>query len=381
MNASRTRHDESCRLLGGGPVNVPGYVAEAVASCAMGHRDPSCRSLIRDVSDRLRAIAGVSADDFAVIPIAGSGTAANEMVLSSTVRPGDCVLVLGNGEFGYRLQGLSTYYNRTELLDFGWGGTIDLLQVEEAITRLRPSLVAVVQHETSTGLLNPIVEIGQICASHGSRLFVDTVSSMGADPINLAICNATFATTSSGKSLGAMPGVALVLARRSAMSDVVRIPRRGHYLNLSIAYESIEATGLTSNTPAVQLLAGLDAALRGIEAEGLDNRVQAIRLRTDYLRETLLAKGWELYFPDAVRSYAGTCAKLPEGMSFADFGAALLRHRFTVHAGKGPFADRMFQVCCTVGVDMALIDEFCETVTRIREEASPGGQADAIAAV
>ena len=275
------------RLLSGGPVNVPEFVAKAVAECDIGHRDPRCRELIQSVSDRLCWMANVSDRDFSVIPVTGSGTAANEMVISSTVRQGDLLLVLANGEFGYRLHRQSDCYNHTALLDFGWGNAIDVKQAAVEIERSRPAMVAMVHHETSTGMLNPAEEIGRICAEQNSKLFVDAISSFGADPIDLAQCKASFATTTAGKSLGAMPGVSIVFAHRSAVAELAGIEAHSHYLNLPAAYDAIEKTGFTVNTPAVALLSGLDAALRGIERKGIERHYHTIHTRTNYLRQSI----------------------------------------------------------------------------------------------
>lgn len=359
------------RLLCGGPVNLHPDVAKAVTDWSFSHRDPECRDLIHGVTRRLNAVMGLHNHSHHVALTTGSGTTANEMVLASAVGDGDSVLVLSNGEFGDRLAGMSQIYNKTTRLSFGWSGDMLLEKIERAIERLKPSLVAMVHCETSTGLLTPVDAVSKLCQARNIPLFVDMVSSFGADTVQFRPEEVAYLTTSSGKSLGALPGIAIIFAARDQVALQRERKPKSLSLNLARTIVSIEETGYTPNTVAVHLLAGLDAALRLIEQEGPAQRLGRIERVTQYLAASLSDVGWTIENDCVSRSNAVTCVKIPDDLSYEQVLKPLRHFGFSVHDGKGPYCGKIFQVSCTVGVDQTVVDEFCDALVGVYSPAEP----------
>ncbi|MFT7580256.1 MAG: 2-aminoethylphosphonate-pyruvate transaminase, partial [Myxococcota bacterium] len=223
--------EKSFHLLCPGPVNVRPEVARALTAYEFCHREEEFSALLDDTIKNALAVCDADPAMYGAVVVTGSGTAGNEAVLSSVVGPDETVLVLTNGEFGERLANISKIYNDTVVIDHAWGEPLDLERLVTELHGRSVGLVAMVHHETSTGVLNPVEAIGEICELHGVRLFADMVSSYSADPVDLSSGAITFMTTSSGKAIAAYPGLALVIGRRDAFEALASLPVTNHYLS------------------------------------------------------------------------------------------------------------------------------------------------------
>src|SRR6185312_6457358 len=135
-------------------------------------------------------------------------------ILSSVVGEKN-ILVISNGEFGERLYNISRLHNQnTYLLNFGWGRKLDLDRIEECIQERGIDIVAMVHHETSSGMLNDIETIGALLKTYGVSFIVDCVSSAGAEMIDMDKCCIAFCSSSSSKAIGAHPGLSFVVGRK-----------------------------------------------------------------------------------------------------------------------------------------------------------------------
>lgn len=331
-------------LLCPGPVNVDSCVSEAYSRCALSHREEEFSRLLQEVQQGLLSIAGLNeADGGLALVITGSGTAANEAVLASTVTADMTVIVPSNGEFGERLADISNIYNRTIQLRHEWGEDIDLQKLSALLDNHPRALVAMVHHETSTGLLNPITETGQLCEKHGAVFFVDAVSSFSADPVNIEQSRITYLSTSSGKALACYPGLSVVIAREKDLRECEHIHPRNHYLNLYRYYRANSICRQTPNTPATPLIASLAQSLSQIFKEGIENRHRRLESMADYLRQEFAARG--LYqSPGKPQSVVLTNFALPAGFTFPHLQHRLIEHGFVIYSAKGPLQDRYFQV-------------------------------------
>lgn len=169
-----------------GPVNVAKNVRLAICKEDICHRETDFNDLLQDIEHkllRLFEIRDVSA--YRAVVITGSGTAANEAILSSVVGDKN-ILILSNGEFGQRLHNISAIHNKnTFLLEFPWGHRLDLGKVETALQKRKIDILMMVHHETSSGMLNPLQAVGALCLEYGVMFIVDCVSSAGAEVIDM----------------------------------------------------------------------------------------------------------------------------------------------------------------------------------------------------
>jgi len=333
-------------------------VAQAYSRCALSHREDSFSILLSQVQQALLFIAGVrTLDEYSALVITGSGTAANEAVLTSAVPPDTVVIVLSNGEFGERLAGLSATYNNTTIIKSEWGEDLDLVQLEHLLGNTPRALVAMVHHETSTGLLNPIEQVGRLCKRYGAQLFVDAVSSFAADPILLEDSGITFLTTSSGKAIAGYPGLSFVLGRNKDFVKLGDYPVKNHYLNLYRYFQASTEDRQTPNTPAVSLIATLHESLQEICSEGISQRYRRLCELAAYMRGELAAR--DLYQPPGKpQSVILTNAFLPDKMTFADLQRQLKEKGFVIYDAKGPLRGRFFQVSIIGDITIADIDRF-----------------------
>ena len=352
-------YSNSYCLLCPGPVNVRPEVARALTEYDFCHREEEFSVLLQQTVENALDVACLNRELYAAVIVTGSGTAGNEAVLASVLQPDERALVLASGEFGGRLGELCKLYNpNTEVLNFGWGESFDLDLIEEKLHQGSFDLLAMVHHETSTGLLNPVEAIGAICEATDTKLFVDAVSSYSADRCDWEKAKVTFMTTSAGKAIGAYPGLAIVFGRKSAFEDLKDIPVKNHYLNLYRHYDFYERLQQTPNTPAVPLLMALNRALTLALDEGHEGRLKRMAGLADTVRKHLRARGLRESFRDHERSVVLTTVDLPQGVSFDEMRRGLRELGFVIYGGKGPLKDKTFQVSTISDVGEAQIEAF-----------------------
>jgi len=352
------------RLLCPGPVNVDSRIARALTSAEPCHREDEFEQLLGSLMGGLLAVADLSPKTHAAVVITGSGSAANEAVISSIVPEGGAVLVISNGEFGERLARTSAHHHpQTEHLAFAWGEPIDLVRVGAALRARHFAVVAVVHHETSTGMLNPVRDVAALCHGVGSQLYVDAVSSFAADPLDLQAPGIAFVGTSAGKALSAYPGLAVVFGTHEAFVRLEAIRPRTQYLDLGRHYRMAQEHSQTPNTPAVPLFLALDEAVRLVLEEGVAARMQRLRSHQEFIRTRLSALGCELLFDASVAtSNVLTTCWLPEGVGYESLRVALRQRGFIVYGGKGPLLNRVMQVSALGTVDRDALQAFFEAL-------------------
>jgi 2-aminoethylphosphonate-pyruvate transaminase len=340
-------------------VNVHPEVASALASFEFGHREEELSWLLEDLRRNLMAVADVDPERHTAVFLTGSGTSANESVLASAVADDDTVLVIQNGEFGERLARISRIYNeQTVTVRHDWGERIDLDRVAAALDRHDVKLVVMVHHETSTGMLNPVEEVGRLAHEKGARFVVDAVSSFSADALDFERAHITFLTTSSGKAIGSYPGLAIVLGSHEAFLNLAGRSPRCHYLDLYRYYEFAENSVQTPNTPAIPLMLALNRSLELILDEGMQARLQRLASLAAHVRRRTHELDLDVVIDSGPRSNVLTSILLPEDLPFEQFRQALREHGFVIYGGKGPHEDRMFQVSTIGAIDVGLIDGF-----------------------
>ena len=171
-------------LMCPGPVNVSRRVAEAMIASEIGHREIEFSALLEDIHHNCLSLMGVSPEKYSLVIITGSGSSGNESVICSAIRPQDRVLALCTGEFGRRLGEISAIYNpNTTTYAQDWATQLDLTKVAQILEKEHFDWVLMVHHETSTGELQPVKEVGALCRKYGAKLFVDAVSSFMVDPL------------------------------------------------------------------------------------------------------------------------------------------------------------------------------------------------------
>lgn len=333
-------------LLCPGPVQLSKQVMCAVRNTSIGHREAEFSTLLLESIGMLKPVVGIDSDDssYKIAFITGSGTAANETVLSSIGAIGP-TLVINNGEFGERLFDVAKLHNKdVEQVEFKWQEQIDLEKVEEALKRKRYHLVAVVHHETSSGMLNPVAEIARLAHRYGALISVDAISSIGAEIIATKEWGIDVLVGASGKALSAMPGVGILVVKSSVLKQLDSKSTRGHYLDLYKHFLFMDDRAQTPNTPAVHVFVSLHASLKEITKQGMARVRQIIQARAIYTREELTSMGLEYADYSGNNSSVITCVTLPDYVSFEHLARRLKAKGIVVYNGKGVLKDRIFQI-------------------------------------
>lgn len=357
----------SGKLFSPGPVMVEEPVRQALLHHDICHRSPEFETVYAAIRGKIvRLFEGD--DTYTSVVVSASGTAANETCLSSIFRDGDEALLIDNGEFGHRLfEILSKYMVPTTHLQYEWATDPNLDEIDKALAENeRIKWVCMVFHETSTAMINPVHEVGEIVKKYGRRYYVDCVSAAGGQHIDVIKNNIDLCSSVGGKCLGCYPGSAYVCGKIEIMEDLTPEMGKNVYLNLAKHYQKAKECNQTPNTPNVQLFWALDTALDWtLDRETLDGRIARYQECAKILRDGMRDMGLELLLPDEKMSNTVTSVFLPAGKKVADFINELEEDGYTVYAGKGKFLDRnMFQVANMGAIYPDDCREFLETLKK-----------------
>ena len=329
-------------LLCPGPVNVTPAVRRAVAGPDLCHREPEFSALLTGTRRKLLAAFGV-AKTHTVAIVSGSGTAALETAVLASVGPGRTLLVVDNGVYGDRMIRIAAIAKipvarfASPLL-----APVALDRLERAIRRdARIETVAVVHHETSTGILNPVAAIARMARRHGKQVLVDAISSIGAESVPLAAID--LCVGSAGKCLHGYPGLSFVLVAKRCAPRLAGRPARSFYLDLRTLLDSQEG-GAPPFTPAVPLIQAFDAALDELRREGLPTRIRRYRARAALLRRGFDRLGLEPLAPRALQGHTLTALMLPPGVRYEALHDAMKRAGYVIYAGQSRFHGTMFRI-------------------------------------
>jgi len=303
----------------------------------LGSRDFEFIGLVKEIRRKLVEAGQASQSEYTAVIMQGSGTFGLEAVISSTVPPDGRLLVIINGAYGKRIAKIASILKvETVTLECLENTTPDLQRIEDTLkTDPKISSVAVVHCETTTGIVNPIKEIGRIVAKSGAKYFVDAMSSFGAVPVNLAECNIDYLVSSANKCVEGVPGFSFVLCKLSSLEETTGYARSMSF-DLLGQYQGFEKNGQFRFTPPTHALLAFRQALTELEAEGgVPGRAQ--RYRQNY--ETLIAGMRQIGFREYLRpedqGYIITSFLYPEdNFCFEEFYERLNEKGYVIYPGK-----------------------------------------------
>lgn len=262
-------------LLNPGPATTTDSVKYAQVVPDICPRESEFGDLLVYVSSELTRLVG-ELEHYTTVLFGGSGTAAVESILSSVVDD-DAVLIINNGAYGKRMCEIAEAYG-LHFLEFASPPDegIQITALEKLIENSprKISHLAVVHHETSTGLLNDIGSIGAICRKHNIDLIVDAMSSFAAVSIHMENMNISFLAASSNKNLQGMAGVSFVVADKRKLEGMREKKPRNYYLNLYAQHRFFAENRQMRFTPPVQTLYALKQAIDECKQEGVEARYE-----------------------------------------------------------------------------------------------------------
>lgn len=323
-----------------GPLTTSRTVKEAMLR-DLGSRDGQFLEVVADVRSRLLRIGGVSKErGYEAVLLQGSGTFGVESVVGSAVPPGGELLVCVNGAYGARILEIARVLGIPAVsVEFDARCPVEPAAVQEAL-RERPAMthVAIVHSETTSGLVNPVGEIGGIVRAAGRSFIVDAMSSFGALPVDLEAWGVDFLVSSANKCIEGVPGFSLVLARREAL---LRCEGRARSLSLDLfaQWKGLDTNGQFRFTPPTHALLAFQQALDELDAEGGPParllRYSSVQRR---IAEGMRELGFRTSLPDELQGPVITAFERPGDPAFCfdRFYRELNARGFVIYPGKLP---------------------------------------------
>ncbi|SUS04340.1 2-aminoethylphosphonate--pyruvate transaminase 2 [uncultured Defluviicoccus sp.] len=323
-------------LLTPGPLTTSATVKQAMLR-DWGSRDAAFIALNQRIRERLLALAQ-AADSHVCVPVQGSGTFAVEATIGTLV-PGDGrLLVLVNGAYGRRMVRIAEVIGLA-VTSLSWpeDEAVDAQALDQALAA-DPAIshVAVVHCETTSGILNPLQDVADVCARHRRSLLIDAMSSFGALPIDAGQTPFAAVMASANKCLEGVPGVGFALIRREAL-EAAKNNAPSLSLDLYDQWQGLEANGQWRFTPPTHVLAAFDQALDEHAAEGgVAGRGARYRRNHQILVEGMSALGFAMLVPPPLQAPIIVTFLMPADprFVFAEFYDRLREKGFAIYPGK-----------------------------------------------
>jgi aspartate aminotransferase-like enzyme len=332
-------------LLIPGPTPLPEEVLRAASHQMVNHRDPDFGRMLAGILAALRRIFQTRANT--ILPFAASGTGGLEAALVNVCSPGDRIVAACGGAFGDRYAAIAEAFGlQVSRIDVPWGKTVDPDAVHSALRAAPGARALLITHnETSTGVRNDLAAVAAAAREFPVLVIVDAISSLGAIDLRMDEWGLDVVITGSQKALMAPPGLALLSVSERTWDAVktARLPR--FYWSFDrLRTELGETEAYTPFTPAIGTLFALDAGLRLVEAEGLQERFARHRRTAQAVRAGIRALGLRLVPDEPDASETVTAVWLPEGVE----GKVLLdtlraEHGVVLSGGPGKLRGKIFR--------------------------------------
>ena len=323
-------------LLNPGPSTTSDSVKYAQVVADICPRELEFGNLMEQIAEDLTSFVA-DPKEYTTVMFGCSGTGADEAMVSSCVPPDGKLLIIDNGSYGARLAKIASVYNiDMDVFKSSTHEPIDLAAVEEQMKKAKYTTFAMVHHETTTGLLNPVAELCGLAHKYGMTTIVDTVSSYGGMPIDLAKMNIDFATCTSNKHIGGMAGIGFVVCKKSELLKQEGWPMRNYYLNILDQYKYFLETKQTRFTPPVQTLYALRQAITETKVETIEKRYARFTAAWEILVSALDKIGLKMLVDRKNQSHFITAILIPETpkYNFNELHDYARSFGFTIYPGK-----------------------------------------------
>ncbi len=335
-------------LLGPGPSNAHPRVLQAIGMRQVGHLDPSFINLMNENQELLRYT--WQTDNQFTLPVSGTGSAAMEAAIANTVERGDVVLIAVAGYFGERMVDMAERYGAdVRRIDKAWGGAFTLDEIKVAIAEHKPAILGIVHAETSTGVLQPMAGIGDLCHENDCLLLMDAVTSLASAPVFVDEWGVDMGYSCSQKGLSCPPGASpLTLSTRAlAKMDQREGKVPNWYLDMSLLAKYWDGkTRSYHHTAPINMNYALREGLRLVAEEGLEARWDRHQANAQLFWDGLEAMGLSCLVEDpSLRIPSLTTVRVPDGVDAGVVAGRLLNeYNIEVAGGFGQLAGQVWRV-------------------------------------
>ena len=322
-------------LLGPGPSNAHPEVLKALSLNPIGHLDDAYIELMSDVQKLLRYT--WQCNNRITLPMSGTGSAAMEASIANFIEPGEKILIAKKGYFGERLVDMASRYKAdVSVIEKQWGEAFTFDEIKYEIETKKPAIFAIVHAETSTGVLQPLDGIGEICRENNCLFLVDAVTSLGALKLFIDDWKIDIAYSCSQKGLSCPPGLSPFTMNKRAedklSSRTSKVPN--WYLDLSLLNKYWGSDRVYHHTAPVNMNFAIREGLRLIANEGLENIWHRHNSNSVKLWQGLESLGLELHVSKEVRLPTLTTVKIPPAVNGDAFRNHILKN-FGIEIGNG----------------------------------------------
>ncbi len=348
-------------LMGPGPISAYPSVLRAMSAPLVGQYDPFMTATMAETQELYRAVWATRND--ATLLVDGTSRAGIEAAIVSLVRPGDRVLVPVFGRFGHLLAEIAERaLAEVHTIEVPWGQVVAPSAIEEAVVRVRPTLLALVQGDTSTTMNQPLDDVGEICARHGVLFYTDATASLGGNAFEADAWGVDAATAGLQKCLGGPSGSAPITLSDRAVEVVRSRGRveagireegdtaaadfvRSNYFDLGMILDYWGPRRLNHHTEATSMLYAARECARVLLLEGRDAVIERHRRAGAAMLAGAEGLGLEVFGDVAHKMNNVVAVEIPEGVP-GDAARAALLSDFGVEIGTsfGPLHGRVWRI-------------------------------------
>jgi len=335
-------------LLNPGPATTSDTVKYAQVVPDICPREEEFVVIMDEVRQELVNVVHGDPQKYAAVLFTGSGTIIQDALVNSLVPEGKKICVVNNGAYSARMVEIADHYQIPCVnLEFPTTGLPDLDVLKQTLENDKDiAVVATVHHETGTGVLNPVREMGKIAHAKGCVFVVDTISTYGLIPFDIEKENIDFCMSSAQKGLCGMTGVSWTVGKIEEIEKSKDYPKRSYYCNLFMQYDFFNRVGEMHFTPPVQTVYALRQAIKEYREEGEQARYQRITRCSEAIHKGLEEIGLDTVIDREIEGHLVVTVKAPEDDKFDFFKLHdyCYERGFTIYPGK-MFGLETFRLC------------------------------------
>lgn len=348
-------------LMGPGPITADPRVLRALSTPLVGQYDPWMTSAMNDTQELYRGVFGTANE--ATVLVDGTSRAGIEAVLVSLLAPGDRVLVPVFGRFGHLLAEIAGRAGaEVHTIETAWGQVFTPSAIEDAIVRVRPKVLAIVQGDTSTTMNQPLDELGAICERHGVLFYTDATATVGGNPLEVDAWGIDAVSAGLQKCLGGPSGSAPVTVspratavldeRRSVEAgirepgdDVADEPIRSNYLDLAMILDYWGPRRLNHHTEAASMLYAANECARILLDEGVEQAIARHELAGRAMLQGVQALGLGVFGDVAHKMHNVVAVEIPSDVVGDQVRASMLDdHGIEIGTSFGPLHGKVWRI-------------------------------------
>jgi len=359
---------QKIRLFTPGPAYVPDWILEELAKPNDTHRCTPYRELHALVKSKMQKLLHTKNDIFLWTC---SGTGVMEACVRNLIGPNDKAIFFSCGAFGDRWVKTAEECGKKEnmiVVNVEWGKGVSGELVKKELSKGKYAVVFVTMNETSTGIMNPIWEIGPIVKAHGALLCVDSVSCMAGVDINVDEWGVDVMLASTQKCFALPPGMAVSSISAAALAKAKNVPGRGNYFDF-IDMSKKSQSNETPSTPAIPLLRALNRMLDHIlDEEGPQNRYKRHAEMAARVRKWAKEQGFEIFSQEGFHSNTVVTVRNNQNVDVATWVKKVTSKGYRFVEGYGDLKNSTFRIAAMGEITMNDVNEFLKVITTILAE-------------